>query len=94
MRDTSLIDTINPGCIALTAIAIHHCLSAWETGMLTDPPEFGPGGGAQHQCDTRHFNQAVNNACTDVFCHLDMDFHFSSPVVQARKIHNSLSMIR
>jgi len=94
MNDRSLIDKINPTFIALTAMAIHHCLSAWKTGKLRVPPEFGPGGGAQRKCDTRNINHAVNNACTDVFCCLNADFRSSSPEVQAKKIDNICSMIR
>lgn len=94
MKDRSLIDKINPTFIALTATAIHHCLSAWKTGEFRVPPEFGPGGGAQRKCDTRNINHAVNNACTDVFRRLDADFRSSSPEVQAKKIDNIRSMIR
>jgi hypothetical protein len=93
MKDRSLIDKINPTFIALTATAIHHCLSAWKTGEFRVPPEFGPGGGAQRKCDTRNINHAVNNACTDVFRRLDADFRSSSPEVQAKKIDNIRSMI-
>jgi len=94
MKDRSLIDKTNPTFIALTATAIHHCLSAWKTGEFRVPPEFGPGGGAQRKCDTRNINHAVNNACTDVFRRLDADFRSSSPEVQAKKIDNIRSMIR
>ena len=94
MKDRSLIDKINPTFIALTATAIHHCLSAWKTGEFRVPPEFGPGGGAQRKCDTRNINHAVNNACTDVFRRLDADFRSSSPEVKAKKIDNIRSMIR
>jgi Domain of unknown function (DUF6532) len=94
MKDRSLIDKINPTFIALTATAIHHCLSAWKTGEFRVPPEFGPGGGAQRKCDTRNINHAVNNVCTDVFRRLDADFCSSSPEVQAKKIDNIRSMIR
>ena len=94
MKDRSLIDKINRTFIALTATAIHHCLSAWKTGELRVPPELGPGGGAQRKCDTRNINHAVNDAGTDVFCCLDADFCCSSPEVQARKIDNIRSMIR
>jgi hypothetical protein len=94
MKDRSLIDKINPTFIALTATAIHHCLSAWKTGEFRVPPQFGPGGGAQRKCDTRNINHAVNNACTDVFRRLDADFRSSSPEVQAKKIDNIRSMIR
>jgi hypothetical protein len=94
MKDRSLIDKINPTFIALTATAIHHCLSAWKTGEFRVPPEFGPGGGAQRKCDTRNINHAVNNAYTDVFRRLDTDFRSSSPEVQAKKIDNIRSMIR
>jgi len=93
MKDRSLIDKINPTFIALTATAIHHCLSAWKRGEFRVPPEFGPGGGAQHKCDTRNINHAVNNACTDVFRRLDADFRSSSPEVQAKRIDNIRSMI-
>jgi len=93
MKDRSLIDKINPTFIALTEPAIHHCLSACKTGEFRVPPEFGPGGGAQRQCDTRNINHAVNNACTDVFRCLEADFRSSSPEVQAKKIDNIRSMI-
>jgi len=74
--------------------AIHHCLSFGITGDFRVPPQFGPGGGAQRKCDTRNINHAVNNACSDVFRHLEADFRFSSPEVQAKKIDNIPSMIR
>jgi hypothetical protein len=94
MQDRSLIDKINPIFIALTAMAIHHCLSAWNTGEFRVPSEFGPGGGVQCKCDTKIINHAVNKACTDVFSQLDMDFRSSSPEVQATKIDYICSMIR
>jgi len=94
MQDRSLIDKINPTFIAITATAIHHCLSAWKTGEFRVLPEFGPGGGAERKCDTRNINHVVNTACTDVFRHLDADFRSSSPEVQAENIDNTLSMIR
>jgi hypothetical protein len=94
MKDRSLIGKINPTFIALTATAIHHYLSAWKTGEFRVPQEFGPGGGAQCKCNTRNINQGVNNACTDVFRGLDMDFRSSSPYVQPIKIDNIRSMIR
>jgi hypothetical protein len=89
-----LIDKINQTFIALTATAIHHCLSAWKTDEFRVLPEFGPGGGAQRKCDTRNINHRVNNACTDVFHRLDTDFLSSLPEVQAKKIDNIRSMIR
>jgi len=94
MKVRSLIDKVNLTFIALTAMAIHHCLSARKTGVFTVPPEFGPGGGAQRMCVTRNINHAVNNACTDVFCHPNADFRSSSPEVEAKKIDNICSMIR
>ena len=94
MKDTSLIDKINPKFIALTTTAIHRCLSACQTGKFRVLPELGQGGGAQHMCDTRNNNQAVNNACTDVFRCLDTDFCSSSPEVRAEKIETIRSMIR
>jgi len=94
MKDRSLIDKINPTFIALTAMAIHHCQSAWKTGEFRVPPEFGPGGGAQCKCDTRNINHAVNDACTDEFHRLDAYFRSSLPKVQAKKIDNIRSMIR
>jgi hypothetical protein len=89
-----LIDKINPTFIDLTATAIHHCLSHWNTGQFRVAPEFGQGGGAQHKCDTRNINHLVNNACTDDPRHLDEDFRSSSPEVQAKMIDNISSMIR
>jgi len=88
MKDTSLIDKITPTFIALTATAIHPCLSAWKTGKFRVLPEFGPGGGAQHECDTRNINDAVNHACTDVCRCLDADFGFFLPDFQAKMIDN------
>jgi hypothetical protein len=46
MIDRSLIDKINLTFIALTAMAIPHCLSPWNAGEFPVTPEFGPGGGA------------------------------------------------
>jgi len=83
MKDRSLIDKINLTLIAHTAMAIHYCLTAWTTGEIRVVPEFGPGGGAQRKYDTRNINHTVNNACTDVFHHLDVDCHSSSPEVVA-----------
>jgi hypothetical protein len=94
MKNRSLIDKINPTFIALTAMAIHRCLSAWKTGDFRVLPEFGPQDGAQRKCDTRKINHPVNNACADVFRRLDMDFSSSSPAVQAKTIDNIRSMIR
>jgi len=94
MKDRSLIDKINSTFIALTATAIHHCLSAWKTGGFRVPPEFGPGGGARCKYNTRNINHAVNDACTDVFRRLDTDFRSSSPEVQAKTRDFICSMIR
>jgi hypothetical protein len=94
MKDRSWFDTINPTFIALTATAIYHCLSAWNTGTFRVPPEFGPGGGASHKCNTRKINHGVNNARTAVFPCQNADFRSSSPVIQAKKIDNIPSMIR
>jgi len=94
MKDRSLIDKINPTFIALTATAIHHFLSAWKTGKFGVLPEFGPGGGAQPKCDTRNINHVVDNACTDVFCHLNADFRCSLLEIQAKKINHICRMIR
>jgi len=88
------MDRINPTFNAITATAIHHCLSAWNAGDLRVPPDFGAGGGAQRKCHTRNINQAVINACTDEFRSLDPDFCFSSPDVQAKQIDNIRTMIR
>jgi len=93
MKDRSLTDKINPTFIALTAMAIQHCLSAWKTGQYWVPPEFGPEGGAQRKCDTRNINYAVNNACTDGFRRLYADFRSSLPDVQAKMINTIRSMI-
>jgi len=94
MKDRSLIDKINPTFITLTSTAIHHCLSAWNTGELTVPPEFGTGGVAQHRCDTRNIDHAVKNACTAPFLRLGAEFSSALVVVQAKKIANAYSMIR
>jgi hypothetical protein len=94
MNDRSLIDKINPIFIALTATAIHHCLSAWKIVEFRVPPEFGPGGGAQRKWDTRNINHAGNNACTDVFRRLDAEVRSFTPDVQANNMNNIRSMIR
>jgi hypothetical protein len=75
MKDRSLIDKINPTFIALTMTAILHYLLAWKTGKFRVPPDVGPAGGVQRTCDASDINHGVNNACIDVFRHLDMDFH-------------------
>jgi len=93
MKDRPLIDQINQTFIALTTTAIHHCLSAWKRGEFRVPPEFGPAAGAQCKCDTRNINHVVNNACTDVFRRLDVDFCSSSLEIEAKTIDNICSMI-
>ena len=62
--------------------------------MFRIPPEFGPGGGAQHKCDKRNIGPAVNNACTDVFRRLDADFGSFMPEVQPLQMDNIRNMIR
>jgi len=93
MKDRSLIDKINPIFIALTAMVINNYVLAWKTGEFRVPAEFSPGGGVQCKCHTRNINDAVNDACTDVFGSLDADHRSSSPQVQAGKIDNIRSMI-
>jgi len=75
-------------------MAIHYCLSAFNTGESRDWPEFGPGGGALSKCSTRNINYSVKNGWTDVFCSLDMDVRSSLTEVQAKKIDNISSMTR
>jgi hypothetical protein len=94
IKDRSLIEQINPTFFTLYATATHQCLSAWKTREFRVPSGFGSGGGAQRKCDTRNIHHAVNNACMDVFCHLDTDFRSSLPEVQAKQIDSSRSMIR
>jgi len=94
MKDRSLIDIINPTFITLTAMAIHHRLSACKTDEFRVPPEFGPGGGVQPRCDRRNINQVVNNACTVECCHLDPDFPSSSREDQAKQIDTIRSIIQ
>jgi len=94
MNDRLLIDKINPTLIALSMMAIHHRPSDCKTGDFRVPPEFGPRGGAQHMCDTRNVDHTVNHACTYLFCRLAVDFCFSSPLVQAKKVDDICSMIR
>ena len=93
VHDGSLIEQIMPTLIAVTTTAIHHCLSAWRLGKFRVVPEFGPGGGAHHVCNTRNINHTVDTARTDVFNHLDTDFHSSLPEVQGKMIDNIGSMI-
>jgi len=94
MKDRSLFDKINQTSIGLTALAIHHCLSARKTDEFRVPPEFGTGYGAQRKCDTANISHAVNIACTNIYHHLDADFLSSSPEVQDKKINIIHSMIR
>jgi len=54
---------------------------------------FRPGCGSQCKRNSRNIDHAVNNACTDVYCCFAMDFHSSSPEIQAKKIDNIRSMI-
>jgi hypothetical protein len=94
LKHRSLIDKINPIFVALTTTAIHPCLLPWNTGESIVLPEFGPGGGAQHKCDTRNINHTVNNPCTDGFLRLEADFHSSSPTTQAKKRDIIHSIVR
>jgi len=93
MKDRSLIEEINLTFIALTMMAIHHCLSGSKAGEFRVPPQIGPGGGALRQHDTRNINHVVDNPCTAVFRCLDSDFSSLSPEVQAKTMDNILSMI-
>ena len=93
MKDRSLIDKINLTFIGLTMTAIDYGLSAWKTGECTVLSEFGPGGKAQHMCDTSNIILAVDNACTDVMHRLDTDCSSSSPEVPAKQIDSICSMI-
>jgi len=93
MKDISLIDEINPTLIALTKTAIHHCPLAWKPGECRVEREFGPGGGAQHSCDTSNINHAVNDACRDEFHCLNVDLRSFLPEVQTRKIDNICSVM-
>lgn len=93
MNHSSSIVKISPTFIPLAAVAIHHYQPAWKTGQFRVPPGFGPGGGAPHKCNTRNIDRVVNNACTDVFCALNIDFSFATPEVQARKIEIACIMI-
>jgi hypothetical protein len=93
MKDTSLIDKINPTFMALTATDIHHSLLAWKTGEFRILPELGPGGGAQRKWEIRNIYHVVNNACTDVFRRLDEDFCSSSAEAQGGKIDDISRMI-
>lgn len=70
-------------------LAVYCCLFAWNTGEYRAPPEFGPGGEEQCKYHTRYNNNMVNDACKDVFRHLNADFHSSLPVVQAKQLDNS-----
>jgi len=88
MKDISLIDNVILTFIAITATANQHCLSAGKTCKFRVPPEFGPGGGAQHMCNATNNDSAVNIVCRYEFCHLDADCHSSSHEVQAKMIDN------
>lgn len=94
MKDQGFIDGINLALIALTMNTIHHCLLARPTGEFMVPTEIGPGGGAQSRCDTRITDDALTNACTDVFRRLEADFHSSPPGDQPRYVNNIRRMVR
>jgi len=93
MKDGSLIDIINLIFISLTAPTIHHCLSVYKPGEFTLPPEIGLGGGAQHKYNTRVINHLEMDECGDVFHLLNVNFHSSSPELQANKTDNIRSII-
>jgi len=93
MKNRSLTHVINLTLIALTAMAIHHCLSAWKTGDFRVPPEIAPRGGGQRQCHARNIDHAVNDACTDGLHRCDADFRYTSHDVQARMIDRIHCMI-
>jgi hypothetical protein len=61
--------------------------------MLRVTLEFGPGDRAKHRCDSRNINDMVNNAYTDAFYSLTVDFRSSSAEVLANMIHNVSSII-
>jgi len=94
MKDRSLIDVINLTLIALPLTVIHNCVSAWKTCEFMDPPEFGPGGGAQRKCNTRIINHPVYDGCKDVFHHLDAHFGSSLAEIQGKMIEIIRRMIR
>jgi len=94
MKDTSLIEKINPTFIALTTTAIRCCPSARKTGMIRVLPEFGQQDRVPRQFNTRNINDAVNQAYTALFCHLNMDFRSSSQEFQAKMIDITHSKIR
>ena len=85
MKDRSLIDEINLTFVAFSAMAIHHSLLAWKTGQFQVSPGYRPAGGAQRKCHTTNIHLPVNNACRDVFRHLEADFGSSSPQVQGKE---------
>jgi len=93
MKDRSSIDKISLTFIALTMMAIHHCLLTWKTGEFKVLPGSGPPGGAQHMCDTRYINHVVHAAPTGVFRCLDVDFGSATSEVDAKMNHNFCSII-
>jgi len=72
MNDKYLIDKIDLTFIALTTMARHHCLSAWETDKFMVLPQFGPEGKSLSIRDNRTINHVVHTTCTDVFSHCDV----------------------
>lgn len=85
MKHRSLIDKINLTFIALTATAIHHGQSAYQTGDCWVLPEFLLGGGVQCKCNTTHIDPAVAETYADVFLRLDTDFGSSLQQVQGTR---------
>jgi hypothetical protein len=65
VKDTSLIEEVNPTLLVLTVMAIQHCLLAGKILEYSIPPEMGPGGGIQHQSDKRNINHTANHSYTD-----------------------------
>jgi len=93
MNYTSLIDTIDPTFISLSATAIYHCLSAWTTGKCRVMSEFAAQCVIQCTCDTRINNHKLNNECTDVFSYFSAYCLAFSSEIHAPKMDNVSTVI-
>jgi hypothetical protein len=65
----------------------------WKPEEFRFPQEIGRDNGAKHQCDTTNIHHIVTDEFTNEFRCLDMDFCFSSPLVESNKIYDIHSMI-
>jgi len=84
---------MNPILIALTVMAMHHCLSVWKTGEFLIPPKIGLEGNAKLKSKTKNTNYAVNDVSTDVFRNHNMHCLSLPLKVEVKEVKNICSSI-